>query len=436
MNYLNPVAETLTGWTLADAAGREVEQVFHIVNETTRKPVEQPVRIVIQRGLTVGLGNHTLLIARDGSERPIDDSAAAIEDDRGHVVGVVLIFRDITERRRSERLIESAREYAESIVTTVREPLLVLDSQLRVRSANPSFYRNFHVAPAETEGRFIYDLGDRQWDIPALKTLLEEIIPLNSSFDDWPVEHDFEHIGPKTMMLSARRFPPEGKYELILLAIEDVTARKRAEQERERLLGLLREHDRRKDEFLAMLAHELRNPLAAISNAVTLMTLTDVQEHRDYSLDAIQRQSRHMSRIIEDLLDISRINLGKFVLRREILDAAPILDSAAQTVKPLVEVRNHTLDVTIDRGNLWVDADPTRLEQVVVNLLNNAAKYSEDGGHIRLSAGHEGGEIVIRVQDALRDLGHPAGEIHRSCSSSSPRPTTLRPVPKAAWASG
>jgi signal transduction histidine kinase/ActR/RegA family two-component response regulator len=214
------------------------------------------------------------------------------------------------------------------------------------------------------------------------------------------VEHDFEHIGPKIMLLSARRFPPEGKYELILLAIEDVTARKRAEQEREQLLGLLKQHDQRKDEFLAMLGHELRNPLAAITNAVTLMTLTDLKEHRDYSIEAIQRQSRHMSRIIDDLLDITRINLGKFMLHREIIDATPILDSAAQTVKSLVEVRNHTLDLSIDRGNLWVDADPTRLEQVVVNLLNNAAKYSENGGHIRLSASREGGEIVIRVKDA------------------------------------
>ncbi len=319
---------------------------------------------------------------------------------RGHVVGVVLIFRDITERRQGERLIEAAREYAENIVTTVREPLVVLDSELHVRSANPSFYQTFQVTPAETEGRFIYDLGDRQWDIPALKTLLEEIIPRNSSFDDWLVEHDFEHIGPKTMILSARRFPPEGKHELILLAIEDITDRKRAEQEREEVLGLLEQHDRMKDEFLAMLGHELRNPLAAISNAATLMTLTDVKGHRDFAMDAIRRQTRHLSRIIDDLLDISRINLGKFELRREIIDATTILDSAAQTVQTLVEARQHTLDVTIDRGNLWVDADPTRLEQVVVNLLNNAAKYSEDGGHIRLSAGHEGDDVVIRVKDA------------------------------------
>jgi PAS domain S-box-containing protein len=399
VNYLNPVAETLTGWTVAEAAGKKVELIFHIVNETTGQWVEQPVRIVIQRGLSVGLGNHTL-IAKDGSQRPIDDSAVAIRDENGHVVGVVLTFRDIAERRQSERLIASGKEYAESLMKTVREPLVVLDSELRVRSANSSFYQVFQVARVETEGHFIYDLGDRQWNIPALKHLLEEIVPLNSSFDDWLVEHDFKHVGRKTMMLSARRFPPEGKYDLILLAIEDVTARKLAEREREQVVEQLREQDKQKDEFLAMLAHELRNPLAAISNAVALMALTDAKEQRNYAIDAIQRQSRHLSRIIEDLLDITRINHGKLELRREILDAGPILESAAHTVESLVEARNHMLHLSIDRGNLWVDADPTRLEQVIVNLLNNAAKYSENGGHIELSGSHVGDDIVVRVKDA------------------------------------
>ncbi len=139
VKYLNPVAEKLTGWTLAQAAGKEIEQVFQIVHETTGKPVEQPVRKVIERGITVGPGNHTLLIARNGSERAIDDCAAPIKDDGGNVAGVVLIFRDITQRRQTEQLIESAREYAESIVATVREPLIILDSELHVRSANRSF---------------------------------------------------------------------------------------------------------------------------------------------------------------------------------------------------------------------------------------------------------------------------------------------------------
>ncbi len=209
VNYLNPVAELLTGWTMAEAAGVEIEKVFHIINESTREGVEQPVRKVIERGLTVGLGNHTVLIARDGTEKPIDDSAAAIKDANGNVIGVVLIFRDITARRTAELAIDSAKEYAESIVTTVREPLLVLDSQLHVRSANRSFYETFQVTAEETNGRFLYSLGDGQWDIPELRTVLEEVLPLKLAFQDFEVTHNFERIGTRTMLLNARCFPPE-----------------------------------------------------------------------------------------------------------------------------------------------------------------------------------------------------------------------------------
>lgn len=168
ITYMNPVAETLTGWTAAEAIGTPLESVFRIVNEETRKPTEQPVRKVIDTGLVRGLANHTVLIARDGSELPIDDSAAPVWGRGGELVGVVMIFRDISERRQAEHVIATARGYAESIVNTVREPLLILNADLHVRSANRSFYEMFRVGPPETEGRFVYDLGDGQWDIPAL----------------------------------------------------------------------------------------------------------------------------------------------------------------------------------------------------------------------------------------------------------------------------
>jgi PAS domain S-box-containing protein len=392
VNYLNPVAETLTGWTLADATGVEVERVFRIISETTRRPVEQPVRKVIERGLTVGLGNHTLLIARDGSERPIDDSAAAIKDARGHVVGVVLIFRDITERRQAERAIESAREYAESIVTTVREPLLVLDSRLHVRSANLAFYETFRVTPPETEGRFLYDLGDGQWDIPALRTQLEDVLPRKLSFEDFEVDHDFEHIGPKTMLLNARCFPPDGHFELILLAIEDVTDRRRAER-------AVEEAERRKDEFIAILAHELRNPLSAISMATHLLQDPDTEEERTWALGIVGHQVRNLDRLIEDLLDVSRISQGKIHLREEAVDLAGVIDRAVAAVAALVKERGHELIVSFPGEPMMVKGDPTRLEQVFGNLLTNAAKYTEKGGRIAITAGVEGGEILVRVRD-------------------------------------
>jgi signal transduction histidine kinase/ActR/RegA family two-component response regulator len=179
----------------------------------------------------------------------------------------------------------------------------------------------------------------------------------------------------------------------------DVTLRREAEEAVRRQAEQLRENDRKKDEFLAMLAHELRNPLSAIGNAVALASRGGLQEHMGWAMEVVARQMRHLTHLIDDLLDVSRINRGKIALRRAKLDLTPILDSAAATVQPLVQERKHTLELAADRGNLWSNIDPTRIEQVVVNLLNNAAKYSENGGQIRLSARNVGDEVVISVRD-------------------------------------
>jgi len=413
VTYMNPVAETLTGWSAADALGKRLEEVLRIVCEETRKPVEQPVRKVIDTGLVRGLGNHTVLIARDGSELPIDDSAAPVWGDGGDLVGVVMIFRDITERRRTEDLIASARGYAESIVNTVREPLLILNADLHVRSANRSFYDMFMVKAPETEGRFIYDLGDGQWNIPALKTLLEEIIPKNSTFENFEVEHDFEIIGSKTMLLNARRFPPEGKWELILLAIADITERKRLEVERGAMLqaaelardraesdaSKLADADRHKNQFLAMLAHELRNPLAAVQNAVELASRSGSKEDLEWSRDVTARQVRNFAHLINDLLDVARISEGKIQLHKEHLEVAPVIRHALEAVKPIIEERKHELLFSYTSPDLSLDADSTRLEQILVNLLTNAAKYTPSGGRIQLTAGVEANDVVFRVRD-------------------------------------
>jgi PAS domain S-box-containing protein len=419
ITYMNPIAETLTGWSAAEAIGKHLESVFRIVNEETRQLSEQPVRKVIDTGLVRGLANHTVLIARDGSEHPIDDSAAPVWDEDGKLVGVVMIFRDIRERRESEHLIELARGFAESIVSTVREPLLILNADLHVKSANHAFYETFQVTPTETEGRFIYDLGKGQWDIPALKQLLEEIVPKNSKFDDFEVEYDFETIGRKTMSLNARRFPPEGRWDLILLAIADITQRKRLEMEREELQeateaaralaesasAKLLDADKQKNQFLAMLAHELRNPLAAVRNAVEVATRSGSREDLEWSRDVTARQVRNFAHLINDLLDVARITEGKIQLHKELLDAGPVIRHGTEVVKPLVDERKHELLVSYTSTDLKLEADSTRLEQILVNLLTNAAKYTPPGGRIQLIAGVEGGEVVFRVRD--NGLGIP-----------------------------
>lgn len=145
--------------------------------------------------------------------------------------GAVLVLVDIDDLKKHEREIAAARAYAEAIIETVREPLIVLDENLRVRTANKSFYEDFQVAHEEVENRFIYDLGNRQWDIPALRTLLEKILPENNQFQDFEVVHDFPRIGPRTMLLNARRLAHDGNHaQSILLAFEDITERQQAEE--------------------------------------------------------------------------------------------------------------------------------------------------------------------------------------------------------------
>lgn len=245
---MNPVAEKLNGWSEAEARGRPLEEVFRIVNEETREEVENPVKRILREGVVIGLANHTLLLARNGCEYPIADAGAPIRDATGSIAGVVLVFRDQTAERAAQRAVQEARLLAESIIATVREPLVILDANLRVVSANHSFYQTFRVTPKETEGHFVYDLGNRQWNIPALRRLLEEILPQDTEVANWEVRHDFEHIGKRIMLLNARHVLRESdKTQFILLAIEDITERKRAEEKIQRQLkqfAALREIDR------------------------------------------------------------------------------------------------------------------------------------------------------------------------------------------------
>jgi PAS domain S-box-containing protein len=191
VTFLNPVAQALTGWTQEEAEGQPLEQVFRIVNEESRQPAENPTVRALRKGLVVGLANHTLLTAKDGTERPIDDSAAPIRNRQGDIAGVVLIFRDISERRRAERAVQDALDFAEAVIATLREPfLVVLDKDLRVVRANRSFHKAFQVSQDETANRYVYELGNRQWDIPRLRTLLEEVLPQNHAVHECEVEHD------------------------------------------------------------------------------------------------------------------------------------------------------------------------------------------------------------------------------------------------------
>jgi len=314
----------------------------------------------------------------------------------GRIDGAVMVLVDVNTLKRAER-------FAQNVVATVRESLLVLDADLRVRTASRSFYQTFALTPETTEGRPLYELADGEWNIPELRRLLDEILPQDNSLDGFEVRH----LGGKTLLLNARRLVHEdGDAPLILLAIEDVTERQRLEEALHARVEELATADRSKDEFLALLAHELRNPLAPLSNALHLLEAPLVDGAAGERARAIMgRQIQNMSRLIEDLLEVSRITRGKVLLQRGPVELATLVQRAVEVTQHSIDGRGQELSLSLPSEPVYLDADATRLEQVFGNLLHNASKFTPQGGHLELTAelASDGlsppGEIVVRVRD-------------------------------------
>jgi two-component system CheB/CheR fusion protein len=300
-----------------------------------------------------------------------------------------------------------ARDYAESIVASVRSPLVILDAKLRVKTASAAFYQTFGVTPDHTEKRLIYDLGNGQWNIPALRNLLEDLLPEDGHIDDFEVRHTFPHIGPRTMLLNARFLNTEAEHEvLIVLAIEDVTARRAHEAAMVAHATDLVRADRSKDEFLAMLAHELRNPLAPLRNAAEILQMSGADEATQQQAHLIlARQIENMTRMIDDLLDVSRITEGKVELRQEVVSLEATLTAAANLARPGIEGLGQELAVSLPGEGIYLKADSTRLDQIFGNLLGNASKYSGPDGKIEMIAERaadpaaNGPEVIVRIRD-------------------------------------
>jgi PAS domain S-box-containing protein len=518
---LNAVAESLTGWSGADAVGRPLGAVFRIVNDTTRQPVENPAVKALREGTIVGLANHTVLIRRDGVEHPIDDSAAPIRDADGRVSGCVLVFRDVAAQRQMERerasQLQTARVLA-AIVDSSEDAIIRkrLDGTIETWNAGAERLFGYRASDAigrhislvipperlDEEERIIATLkagrridhfeterlradGTRIWVSLTISPIADESGAMVAASkivrDVTPRKHaeaererfvtvlenspDFiglcdlqgqpffvnraglEMVGLDTLE-HARQTPvaefffPEDQARIVGEFLPQVLREGRGEVEvrfrhfktgaarwmaykvltltdhtgqptgfatvsqdvtdRKARADSLMEADRRKNEFLAMLAHELRNPLAPLSNAVRAIRLRKPGDDPtvDAAADILDRQIRQMSRLVNDLLDASRISRGTIELRRARTALRPVIEEAIETVRPLVARLEHTLTIELPAEPLDVDGDAGRLSQVIGNLLVNAAKFTNNGGHVWLTASREGDQAVIRVRDS------------------------------------
>ena len=321
----------------------------------------------------------------------------------------------------AELVAEESSRYAESIVETVREPLLVLDADLKIISANHNFYRTFKVTPGDTIGSFIYDLGNKQWNIPKLKEMLEEALPKEEAFDDFEVSHDFQGIGHKIMLLNARRiYRKDIGSKMILLAIEDITERKEIEAGLEKAHGDLLELASElkqtalvKSEFLANMSHELRTPLNSVigfSEVLDDGTFGPLNEKQKKYVNNILTSGKHLLLLINQILDMAKVEAGKMRLQLSSLPMKSLLDEISTLVTDMVSKNKLHMTIEIARDLPNIEADELKVKQVIYNLLSNAVKFTPEGGKIGMRAKKVDSVIEIVVWDtgigiALENMG-------------------------------
>jgi PAS domain S-box-containing protein len=349
-------------------------------------------------------------VRRDGGRVPVIVGTALFDDSDHEGVSFVL---DISKRKAAELATESAI-YRQSEALSLLDALLdhapvgfaFFDREHRYVRVNDFLAASTGRPAIEHRGRRLRDLA------PATATqvdpLLDRVLHTGEPVQNLEVPGETAGRGEDRSWLTCL-YPVRdalGQVQWVGAVVLDVTERKRLMAELRGRAEELAENDRRKDEFLAMLSHELRNPLAPIRNAVHVLQEVEGGPELGMARDVIDRQVTHLARLVDDLLDVSRITRGKVALRREPLVLSEVIARAVETTRPLIESRGHafTVEVACDVPELY--ADPTRIEQVVANLLNNAAKYTDTGGRIGLRSACEGHEVVIRVRDS--GVGIPA----------------------------
>lgn len=301
----------------------------------------------------------------------------------------------------------AALAYAESIINTIRDPLLALDQHLRVVTASRAFYNVFKVNPEETLGQFIYDLGNKQWDIPRLRDLLETILPQKASFDNYEIEHVFSSIGKRTMLLNARQIDEAlGNESIILLAIEDITERKEAEEIISKLSTELKLHsaelevaNKDLEAFSYSISHDLRAPLRHIDGFVDLLRKSSASKLDDKGLrqlGIIADSAKQMGRLIDALLLFCR--MGRVAMEKRAVDANGVVKDVVSDL--LIETRGRNIEWRVATMP-FMEGDPALLKQVFANLIQNAVKYTakRESALIEIGATEANGHTEYFVRD-------------------------------------
>jgi len=533
---LNEVAEQLTGWSGNEALGQPLERVFNIVNEATRQPVDNPAKRALREGVIVGIANHTVLIKKDGTECPIDDSAAPIRYEHGHVSGCVLIFRDVTAQRVAEldrasqlitaRLLAAIVESSDDAIISksldgiiqswnasaerlfghtaeeavgqhislvippdriAEEDQIIASLKVgeriehfeteRVRKDGRRIIVSLTISPikddagnvvgaskivrdvterirAESERQKFVTLVESSTDfigicdlqgvpffinragieLVGLKDIEEARLTTISDFffpEDQPriwneffptvldqghgeIEIRFRHFKTgeaRWMSYKVLALTDSANQPVAFATVsQDITERKRLTDDLQRLAADLSAADQRKNEFLATLAHELRNPLAPMSNMLEVVKRAGNDgEILKRAHETLERQLNQLIRLVDDLLDLNRITHDRLELRRGEVELSAVIQQAVEVARPLCDAADQELIIELPDEPIYLNADRARLAQVFGNLLNNSCKYTRPNGTVRLSATRVDDQVLVTVKD--NGAGIPADKI-------------------------
>jgi PAS domain S-box-containing protein len=412
---LNPVAERLTGFAIGECRGTPLAEVFRIENESTGDTVESPVTRVLREGTIVGLANHTVLLARDGTRRPIVDSGAPVRDKNGRIRGVVLVFRDVTDERRTE---EALRHWERVFQHATWGVALADVKEVKFRAVNPAYAAMHGYTVEELLGAPVSTLwaagtkADMERHAHETRDhghLVAETTHVRKDGSTLPVE-----------VVAATIKDESGKVAWFVANVQDITERKRLQQSRFRAVELearnrrIEEANRMKSEFLANMSHELRTPLNSIIGFTELLHDEQVGEvapkQKEFLAD-ILAGGRHLLRLINDVLDLAKVEAGKMEFRPEPVDLAALVRTVVHSLRTAA-VEKH-LEVEVDVPLLEdVVLDPARFKQILYNYLSNALKFTPDGGRVRVRLRPDADEwFRLEVEDT--GGGIPADQMSR-----------------------
>ena len=382
-------AEAITGWRADEALGQPLEVIFTPEDRAAGVP-----RAETQKAAAAGRAENTRWHRRkDGSRFFAEGVTVSIRGPGGELRGFGKVFRDATDKKRAEeRLSRDAM-----LLANVHDAVVMTDLDGVVTYWNEGATRLFGWTAGEMVGRPYAD----RFPEPTRAWVAAEV-RARAAGSPWAGEYEDTRKDGSRVWIDARVTTVKdaaGRVAGVLGLSHDVSERKRAED-------ALREADRKKDEFIALLAHELRNPLAPIRNGLQVLRLSADPAARDRARAMMDRQLAHMVRMIDDLLDVSRIGRHKMELRRGRTTLAEVVASAVETARPAIDAAGHDLTVALPADPIPLDADLTRLAQVFSNLLTNSAKYTPRGGRIWVSAESGGGAVVVSVRDT--GIGIPA----------------------------